>query len=461
MSSRPASRSLKNSQTAVGAQYFFGPYAVDAARRQLTRGADAVPLTARAFDVLLALLERSGDTLQKEELLQRVWPDTVVEEANLSQQIFTIRKLLGQTDEDLYIATVPRRGYRFVASVRREPGVPPSAPRPAAVKPAGAAPLRLAIALTDAAPLASVPNGVIAISPDGARVVYAAASGPSTLLHLRPLSDFASTPLAGTEGASNPFFSPDGEWVAFQCGRRLQKLPLAGGPPIALCDVADLRGACWSPDGVIVFAPGPTSGLWRVSASGGAATPLTRVDFDGGERTHRWPHMLPDGRGVVFTVGHAGAASFDEASLAIADFDARAHRLLIRHATDGRCAGGELIWARGALLFAAPFDAAARTLTAPARIALSGVAVNATGVAHAACSTGRPPSWCTCRARRSRCAERWSASRAPALSRRNTNQARRWKSRACRPTGAPSSSVFAIEVPISGGAGSAGARSNV
>ncbi|MEX2271835.1 MAG: winged helix-turn-helix domain-containing protein [Vicinamibacterales bacterium] len=375
----------------MGSQYFFGPFALDAARRQLTRGADAVPLTARGFDVLLALLERRGETVEKDQLLQRVWPDTIVEEANLSQQIFTIRKLLGQTEGQPYIATVPRRGYRFVAAVREGAVDKPAAPAPAAAPPAAGAhaqPVRLAIPLSDTAPLASIPNGVIAISPDGLRIVYAASAGATTELYLRPLSEVTATPIPGTEGASNPFFSPDGEWLGFQCGRRLQKLPLAGGPPITLCEVSDVRGASWGTDGHIVYAPGPTSGLWRVHASGGSAAPLTIVDFDGGERTHRWPHVLPGGRGVIFTVGHAGAASFDEASLAVADSGGAGHRMLLRHATDGRYVpSGYLVWARGATLFAAPFDLDAREITAAARVVQPGVAMNATGVAHFTCAS--------------------------------------------------------------------------
>ena len=97
--------------------YAFGPYVLDPARRTLLRGETQVALTARAFDVLLALVERAGSTVDKDVLLQQVWPDAIVEEANLSQQIFTIRRQLCQSAEEPYIVTVPRRGYRFVAAV--------------------------------------------------------------------------------------------------------------------------------------------------------------------------------------------------------------------------------------------------------------------------------------------------------------------------------------------------------
>ena len=113
-------------------------------------------------------------------------------------------------------------------------------------------------------------------------------------------------------------------------------------------------GISWSRRGVIVFAPGPTAGLWRVDEAGGAAEPLTVVDFEGDERTHRWPHVLPDGSGVLFTVGRAGAVSFDDANLAYAPMTGTGHRILMPHATDGRLlTGGLLAWARGGCILTA------------------------------------------------------------------------------------------------------------
>jgi DNA-binding winged helix-turn-helix (wHTH) protein/Tfp pilus assembly protein PilF len=102
--------------------YEFGAFRVDPGKRLLLREGQPVPLTARAFDTLLVLVENQGRVLEKDELMRLVWPDTVVEESNLSQNVFTLRKVLGeQPHEHLYIATVPRRGYQFVAEVRRTP----------------------------------------------------------------------------------------------------------------------------------------------------------------------------------------------------------------------------------------------------------------------------------------------------------------------------------------------------
>lgn len=366
--------------------YSFGPYTLDPTRRLLLRGQEPIPVTARAFDVLFALVTRAGETVTKEELLRSVWPDTIVEDANLSQQVFTIRKLLGLSDQQPYIATVPRRGYRFIADVREGP---PSAP--AQVAPAFRhvldAPVRLGVPL-EGLMLPLGPSSALAIAPDGSALVFVASTDHGVRLFLRSLREFSVREIPGTQGAANPFFSPDGEWVGFSAGRTLQKVALAGGPPVHLCDVADVRGAAWSRDGIIVFAPGPTSGLWQVDEGGGTARPLTTLDYDGGERTHRWPHVVSDGRGVIFTVGHAGATTFDEASLAVAELGEGTHRLIVRHGSDGRYVEtGHLVWGRGGVLLAARFNLGERRLASASRPVHSGVAMAATGVVHATVSS--------------------------------------------------------------------------
>src|SRR5262245_26357479 len=99
--------------------YEFGPFRLDVADHLLSRDGEAVPLTPKAFDLLLALVERHGRLLEKEELLKKVWPDTFVEEANLASNISQLRKALGDGENGhRYIETAPKRGYRFVASVR-------------------------------------------------------------------------------------------------------------------------------------------------------------------------------------------------------------------------------------------------------------------------------------------------------------------------------------------------------
>lgn len=105
--------------------FAFGPFRLDPRSRRLLRDGHPVSLPPKAFDVLLALVENRGSVIEKDELLRRVWPDVVVEEGNLTQHGFTLRKLLGETADQRYVVTVPRRGYQFVAEVLEVPrGVP-------------------------------------------------------------------------------------------------------------------------------------------------------------------------------------------------------------------------------------------------------------------------------------------------------------------------------------------------
>src|SRR5215475_8908511 len=99
--------------------YEFDPFRLNAAEHLLLRGDEVVPLQPKAFNLLLALVERHGHLLEKEELLKLVWPDAIVEEANLASNISLLRKALGDGENGhRYIETVPKRGYRFVANVR-------------------------------------------------------------------------------------------------------------------------------------------------------------------------------------------------------------------------------------------------------------------------------------------------------------------------------------------------------
>src|SRR5215471_5279857 len=103
--------------------YEFGPFRVDTGQRVLWREGEIVPLTPKAFDLLLALVENGGRVLTKEELLQRVWPDSFVEEANLSHNIYKLREALGEKPTGKkYIETLARRGYRFVGTVNEVVG---------------------------------------------------------------------------------------------------------------------------------------------------------------------------------------------------------------------------------------------------------------------------------------------------------------------------------------------------
>jgi serine/threonine protein kinase len=170
----------------------------------------------------------------------------------------------------------------------RPSGAPPQIVRSSIVLPAGT------ILDTD--------NKSITLSPDGMVLAYSGREpGGRMRLWVRRLDSVDPQPLAGTEGASYPFWSPDGRYLGFFAGGKLRKIPSTGGTAQTICDAADGRGASWGADGVIVFAPRPFGPLLQVAAAGGAASPITteeRVDY-----SHRNPYFLPDGKRLLFFLG--------------------------------------------------------------------------------------------------------------------------------------------------------------
>jgi serine/threonine-protein kinase len=143
----------------------------------------------------------------------------------------------------------------------------------------------------------------MALSPDGTQLVYAATRGGPPQLYLRSLGRFDAEPIAGTEGGTSPFFSPDGQWLGFFAGGRLQKVPRSGGTPQPICEAPSYigNGITWGADGTIIFAQS-LGGLARVSAEGGHPETLTTPAFDRGEYAHAFPQFLPDGKNVLFSI---------------------------------------------------------------------------------------------------------------------------------------------------------------
>ena len=207
-----------------GQIFAFGRFQLDAGSRRLCRDGKAVAVTVKAFDILAALVEDAGRVVDKDELMRRVWPDAIVEEANLSQQIFLLRKALGEDPKDhRFIATVPRRGYRFIAGVTQvrvpevaQPGATDGRGHPS-VGIAGP-PLRLSLPLSPGPPLALGPSRPFALSPDGEQLLfteYNPNSGAGVWV-CSPSSGTAPRPLIRSRGnAFAPACSPDGRWFAY------------------------------------------------------------------------------------------------------------------------------------------------------------------------------------------------------------------------------------------------------
>jgi len=193
------------------------------------------------------------------------------------------------------------------------------------------------------------------VSPDATRLVISASSEGKAQLFVRRLDDTAYVPLAGTEGARGPFWSADSRSIAFFAGGKLKRIDVAGGPITTLCDGSAGVGGTWSRDGVIVFAAGVGSRLFQVSESGGTPTPVTELDAARGDRGHRFPHFLPDGRTFLFAVGGAAAGIY------AASLDRKeVQPVLSDGAFSAYVEPGVLMFVRQQMLMAMPFDA--RTL---------------------------------------------------------------------------------------------------
>jgi Tol biopolymer transport system component len=145
------------------------------------------------------------------------------------------------------------------------------------------------------------PNAEAALSPDGSLLVFDAADAEGNgHIYVRSLANPDARALPGTDTATLPFWSPDGRSIAFFAKGKLFKVSLDGGAPIALCAAPDGRGGSWSADGTIVFAPNNQGPIARVSAGGGTPVDVTKVDASRGERGHRYPQFLPDGKHFLY-----------------------------------------------------------------------------------------------------------------------------------------------------------------
>ena len=426
--------------------YEFGPFRLDAEERLLLRDAEVVPLTPKAFDLLLALVEQRGHLLGKEELLKTVWPDTFVEEANLASNISLIRKALGEGENgSRYIETVPKRGYRFVGDVRErkesalqttedppgsrnftkdagrlaggdlktkpgeglpsaeavafprtqpsEPSDQPSASLAAASErikrrerlawivsavfglvalisitayfrrtPVEVRSIRALIPPPENArfQFAALNNsGPVVVSPDGRHLAFVASKPDGkNLIWVRPLNALMAQPLAGTEGAWSPFWSPDSHWLGFFVGTMLKKIRLSGGPALKLCDLAAFgETGTWGRDDVILFAATFQNPIYRVSASGGTPGAVTELNESQREVNHRFPHFLPDGRHFLYLANRGLGAERQAAGVYVASLDNQERKLLLPDSSNVVYGSGYLLFSRDRTLMAQPFDA--------------------------------------------------------------------------------------------------------
>jgi eukaryotic-like serine/threonine-protein kinase len=416
----------------------FDPFRFDLVDGTLWRGAEEVRLPPRALVILRHLVERAGRVVPKQTLIEAAWKDAFVNEASLTEAIALIRQALGDDPQQpSFVQTVHRRGYRFIAPVAVDtPAASPTAmdstadaavsapsaargavdaalppdfdvlhaPRRSIVPMAATAlvaataaaigtlvwtrpdttrspsPTRLSLTLpSEQAPAPGLSaHPVVAVTPDGTRVVYVGGRPGASRLFIRRMDQFAATPIAGTDGAHGPFISPDGQWVAFFAGGSLQKVRLDGGEPQTICATPTGVGGVWLSATEIVFVPDWTSPLLRVNATGG--TPQVAVAAPPGFG-YRWPDRIDD-HTVLATRWRATART---AALVALDLTSGAERVIVEPAAFGRfAADGHLVFVRDGIVYATLFDrATGRMSGTPVQVA-DAVLTGTTGSAQLA-----------------------------------------------------------------------------
>jgi Tol biopolymer transport system component/DNA-binding winged helix-turn-helix (wHTH) protein len=334
--------------------YEFGSFRLDAQERLLQRDGAAISLTPKAFDLLLALVERHGHLLEKDELLKKVWPDTFVEESNLSSNISLLRKALGDGENgQKFIETVPKRGYRFVAEVReapREANEPaPDAPLPINAAPVAAvqprhrfhalllvllAPALLVVGyyararwfasrvsnvapLPTIAPFTTLPGreSEPTFSPDGNSIAFTwdGEQGDNVDIWVKQIGNESMHRLTTDPAAEHwPRWSPDGRYIAFIRQGGLYLIPSLGGAERKIATLekfstTDLepraRMPNWTPDSEWLAVVDRSStaepfGIWLVARGTGEKRRLTTPTSS--TETDRSPAISPDGKMVVF-----------------------------------------------------------------------------------------------------------------------------------------------------------------
>ena len=249
--------------------------------------------------------------------------------------------------------------------------------------------------------------GLLAISPNGRQLAFVAAGADGvSKLWLRPLDSLAARPVPGTDGGVGPFWSPDGQQLAFFANGKLMKTAIAGGEPQTLCAVGEAGGGTWNRDGVILFVPHFEGPLKRVSSDGGDIQNETTLDPAHKESNHLWPYFLPDGKHYFFLVFGA-----DNTGLYMGTLGSAERTPLVAGGQDlnvfaaaAYAPSGHVLYVRGATLMALPFDADRQQVKGePIRVTELAEQANAGAPTYAASTDGvlvyppvrrsSPPRW--------------------------------------------------------------------
>jgi serine/threonine protein kinase/DNA-binding beta-propeller fold protein YncE len=212
---------------------------------------------------------------------------------------------------------------------------------------------RAEIDLPDGTEMALGTNGGVVISPDGHKLAFPAKASNGTFLWIRDLETGKASPIAGTEDASFPFWSPDSSMVGFFAAGKLRTIAASGGPVQIICDAPAGRGGTWSQAGLILFTPNIEEGLYKVAEAGGVPAQVTRLGAQG--FSHRNPVFLPDGKRFLFTQQRIASAGGD---LYASELGTGEPKLVVERASNATFTQGYLLYLRDRNLVAQRFDPA-------------------------------------------------------------------------------------------------------
>ena len=214
---------------------------------------------------------------------------------------------------------------------------------------------RTVINLPPGQQLAGLESGpAVALSPDGTHLAYVARQDGVQQLYLRAMDSLEAKSIPGTEDASSPFFSRDGQWLGFFARGKLKKISVSGGGALNLADVGFSGGASWGIQGMIALAAEAIGPIQQVPDGGGVPKPLTQLEK--GEGSQRWPEFLPGGTAVLFAAGTT-AITFTNSQVAVQAVGTGQRRNLVQGGMYPRYApSGHLVYAQGGNLMAVPFD---------------------------------------------------------------------------------------------------------
>lgn len=420
-----SAETLENRSPESPASYVFGDYTVDVGARKLSRGGKTVSLPSRVYDVLLYLIENRDRPVQKDEIITTIWNEVVVTDDSLIHAISVLRRSLDDGRHNpKYIETIPRRGYRFIGDIRAVPASQPAeSPAPVRAQPAGGVPAGplpgqhpvppapalgmrhyLVAGLAGVVVLLSVllvlPGGEAGsgsdagatvrlfqpppagtsivsggiLSPDSRYLAFVArdeVTGDKTLW-VRALQSGEMWPLAGSAGASKPFWSPDSRRLGYFADGKLYRTDIDGASRQVVAAVTTAAGATWSTDDRILFAEWST-GIYSVPASGdGGVEPVVTLNREARDIAMSWPQFFPDYRRYLYQV-----VSLDPArtGVYVGDLDTGQHTRLHDSASPATLSpSGHLLHVHEDMLIAEEFDDGWKALTGRAVVIARGIA---------------------------------------------------------------------------------------